>query len=112
MDCQEWKDKDLSEGYKHFVNTLNKYPTAIATRCFAFDPTENQPDDTKGLIMIPNVGNLSFYMSTMVCDFASEILNQFANIVSKLGNGIRTIYLMLFFFFLIIGNKNRTITIT
>ncbi|KAI8098748.1 TRAPP II complex [Halteromyces radiatus] len=84
MDCQEWKDKDLSEGYKHFVNTLNKYPTAIATRCFAFDPTENQPDDTKGLIMIPNVGNLSFYMSTMVCDFASEILSQFANIATRI----------------------------
>ena len=24
MDCQEWKDKDLSEGYKHFVDTLHK----------------------------------------------------------------------------------------
>jgi hypothetical protein len=96
MDCQEWKDRDLSEGYKHFVNTLNKYPTAVATRCFAFDPTENQPDDTKGLIMIPNVGNLSFYMSTMVCDFASEILSQFANIVSDKVmyiNATRTPYL-------------------
>ncbi|CAO3642865.1 unnamed protein product [Cunninghamella echinulata] len=84
MDCQEWKNKDLSEGYKHFVNTLHKYPTAIATRCFAFDPTENQPDDTKGLIMIPNVGNLSFYMSTMICDFASEVLSQFANIATRI----------------------------
>ncbi|CAO3600653.1 unnamed protein product [Absidia cylindrospora] len=84
MDCQEWKNKNLSEGYTHFVNSLNKYPTAIATRCFAFDPTENQPDDTKGLIMIPNVGNLSFYMSTMVCDFASEILCQFANIATRI----------------------------
>jgi hypothetical protein len=59
-----------------------KYPTAVATRCFAFDPTETQADDTKGLIMIPNVGNMSFYMSTMICDFTSEILNQFALIVS------------------------------
>ncbi|KAI8063251.1 TRAPP II complex [Gongronella butleri] len=84
MDCQEWKDKNLSDGYKHFVNTLSKYPTAIATRCFAFDPTENQPDDTKGLIMIPNVGNLSFYMSTMICDFASEILSQFDNIAARI----------------------------
>lgn len=32
--------------------------------------------------MIPNVGNMSFYMSTMICDFASEILDQFASIVS------------------------------
>ena len=64
------------------ILTLNaKYPTAVATRCFAFDPTENQPDDTKGLIMIPNVGNMSFYMSTMMCDFASELLSQFEAIV-------------------------------
>ncbi|CEI86846.1 hypothetical protein RMCBS344292_01273 [Rhizopus microsporus] len=84
MDCQEWKDKDLSEGYQKFVDMLVQYPTAIATRCFAFDPTENQPDDTKGLIMIPNVGNMSFYMSTMICDFASEILNQFANIAERI----------------------------
>ncbi|RCI06824.1 hypothetical protein CU098_013039 [Rhizopus stolonifer] len=84
MDCQEWKDKDLSEGYKKFVDMLVQYPTAVATRCFAFDPTENQPDDTKGLIMIPNVGNMSFYMSTMICDFASEILDQFATIAGRI----------------------------
>lgn len=24
MDCQEWKDKSLSEGYKKFVQDLNK----------------------------------------------------------------------------------------
>lgn len=63
-----------------FINKL-QYPTVIATRCFAFDPTETQPDDTKGLIMIPNVGNMSFYMSTMICDFASEILSQFSMLV-------------------------------
>ncbi|KAI9279379.1 TRAPP II complex [Sporodiniella umbellata] len=86
MDCQEWKDRDLSEGYREFVDMLAQYPTAVATRCFAFDPTENQPDDTKGLIMIPNVGNMSFYMSTMICDFASEILGQFATIASRIEN--------------------------
>ncbi|KAI9025957.1 TRAPP II complex [Phycomyces nitens] len=84
MDCQEWKDKDLSEGYRSFVETLDKYPTAVATRCYAFDPTETQPDDTKGLIMIPNVGNMSFYISTMICDFASEILTQFATIAGRI----------------------------
>ncbi|KAI9475700.1 MAG: TRAPP II complex [Benjaminiella poitrasii] len=84
MDCQEWKNRDLGEGYKKFVDMLSEYPTAIATRCFAFDPTENQPDDTKGLIMIPNVGNMSFYMSTMICDFASEILDQFATIAERI----------------------------
>ncbi|CAO3633171.1 unnamed protein product [Mucor hiemalis] len=84
MDCQEWKDKDLNEGYKKFAKDLNKYPTAVATRCFAFDPSETQEDDTKGLIMIPNVGNMSFYMSTMICDFASEILEQFASLAKRI----------------------------
>ncbi|RUS24192.1 transport protein Trs120 or TRAPPC9 TRAPP II complex subunit-domain-containing protein [Jimgerdemannia flammicorona] len=82
MDCQEWKDGDLSQGYTKFLGMLEKYPTAIATRCFAFDPNENQPDTTKGLIMIPNVGNMSFYMSTMICDFASELLSEFSTLVS------------------------------
>ncbi|KAI8647021.1 TRAPP II complex [Parasitella parasitica] len=84
MDCREWNDKDLSEGYRKFVGMLSQYPTAVATRCFAFDPTESQPDDTKGLVMIPNVGNMSFYMSTMICDFASQILDQFAAIAERI----------------------------
>ncbi|KAI9478517.1 MAG: TRAPP II complex [Benjaminiella poitrasii] len=84
MDCQEWKD--LNEGYQQFTHDLKKYPTAIANRCFAFDPSETQEDDTKGLIMIPNVGNMSFYMSTMICDFASEILEQFGAIAKNIEN--------------------------
>jgi hypothetical protein len=24
MDCQEWKDRNLSEGYDHFVKNLDK----------------------------------------------------------------------------------------
>ncbi|KAI7903009.1 TRAPP II complex [Cokeromyces recurvatus] len=84
MDCQEWKD--LNEGYKQFEQNLDKYPTAIANRCFAFDPSETQEDNTKGLIMIPNVGNMSFYMSTMICDFASEILEQFTVIAKDIEN--------------------------
>ena len=50
-------------------------------RCFAFEPSENQADDTKGLIMIPNVGQLGFYMSTMISDFASELLTTFGGLV-------------------------------
>ncbi|KAI8641004.1 TRAPP II complex [Parasitella parasitica] len=84
MDCQEWKNKNLSEGFKQFSQGLDQYPTAVATRCFAFDPSESQEDDTKGLIMIPNVGNMSFYMSTMICDFASEILEQFAILATRI----------------------------
>ncbi|CAG8433855.1 6997_t:CDS:10 [Diversispora eburnea] len=60
---------------------------SFSNRCFAFDPSENQPDDTKGLIMIPNVGNIEFYISTMISDFANNILTEFGNLV-KLNNSM------------------------
>ncbi|KAI8097034.1 TRAPP II complex [Halteromyces radiatus] len=78
MDCQEWKDQSLRNGYQQFQASLEKYPSSIVQRCFAFDPADSQPDDIKGLIMIPNVGDKAFYMNTMICDFASEILIQFS----------------------------------
>lgn len=37
MDCQEWKDKDLSEGYKKFARDLNKVNHIL----YAFGPYED-----------------------------------------------------------------------
>lgn len=31
MDCQEWKDRDLCEGYKKFAKDLNKVNYAFAS---------------------------------------------------------------------------------
>jgi hypothetical protein len=31
--------------------------------------------------MIPNVGEMNFYMSTMISDFANNILTEFGNLV-------------------------------
>ncbi|KAI8980967.1 transport protein Trs120 or TRAPPC9 TRAPP II complex subunit-domain-containing protein [Pilobolus umbonatus] len=84
MDCQEWKSKHLSDGYSAFITELEKYPSAVASRCYAFDPIEHQEDNTQGMIMIPNVGNMAFYMSTMICDFASEILGQFSVLANQI----------------------------
>ncbi|CAO3620541.1 unnamed protein product [Cunninghamella echinulata] len=85
MDCQEWKNRPLSEGYEPFITSLEKYSTTPITRCFAFDPIDSQPDDTKGVIMIPNVGDISFYLNTMMYDFASELLSQFSLLVKEIG---------------------------
>ncbi|CAG8455040.1 13226_t:CDS:10 [Acaulospora morrowiae] len=82
MDCGEWTN--LTDGYKKFTDILKNYPTAVSNRCFAFDPSENQPDDTKGLIMIPNVGNMEFYISTMISDYANNILTEFGNLAAKI----------------------------
>lgn len=34
--------------------------------------------------MIPNVGEMNFYMSTMISDFANNILTEFGNLVCLL----------------------------
>ena len=46
----------------------------MAHRCFAFEPKADQSDDTKGVIMIPNVGDIGFYLQTMVGDFTADLL--------------------------------------
>ncbi|CEI93174.1 hypothetical protein RMCBS344292_07414 [Rhizopus microsporus] len=81
MDCQEWKD--LNEGYDQFMKMAQTIAAPV-TRCFAFDPIENQADNAKGLIMIPNVGNMVFYMSTMMNDFANEVLAEFSVIANRI----------------------------
>ncbi|KAI8337994.1 TRAPP II complex [Chlamydoabsidia padenii] len=90
MDCQEWKGQDLKKGYQQFIDSLEKYPSPIVTRCFGFDPTENQPDDTKGLIMIPDVGDMTFYMATLISDFTSQILTQFSILAKHIGQQFKS----------------------
>ncbi|KAG0741799.1 hypothetical protein G6F62_004240 [Rhizopus arrhizus] len=82
LDCQEWKDKSLVKGYEEMMKET--YPTAVVTRCFAFDPPEDQADNASGLIIIPNIGNITFYMSTMMNDFANEVLTQFSVIANRI----------------------------
>ncbi|KAG0258844.1 hypothetical protein BG011_003026 [Mortierella polycephala] len=63
------------------------YPSAVANQCFAFDPSEQHPDDLRGggVIMIPNVGNTSSYLRVLICDLARTILTEFENIASAVG---------------------------
>ncbi|CAG8557002.1 9111_t:CDS:2 [Cetraspora pellucida] len=82
MDCCEWTN--LNDGYKKFMDIYKNYSSSVAYRCFAFDPAENQPDDTKGLIMFPNDGKIGFYMSTMISDFTSNILTEFGALASSI----------------------------
>ncbi|ORZ04550.1 TRAPP II complex [Lobosporangium transversale] len=87
MDCQEWPDGNMAAGHQRFQQILSKYPSAIANQCFAFDPSEQHPDDLRGggVIMIPNVGNTSSYLRVLICDLARTILTEFENIASAIG---------------------------
>ncbi|KAK3829884.1 MAG: TRAPP II complex [Linnemannia elongata] len=87
MDCQEWPDGNMTAGYQHFQQLLTKYPSAVANQCFAFDPSEQHPDDLRGggVIMIPNVGNTSSYLRVLICDLTRTILTEFENIAGAIG---------------------------
>ena len=79
MDCQVCPK--LADGMKQFQQIVQKYSTCLISRCFAFDPLESQTDDIKGLIMIPNIGDLSFYLQTMINDFTADMLLAFGSFV-------------------------------
>ena len=77
---------DLSQGYGRFNQLLSKLPKCMNVKCFAFEPDENQPDDEKNVIMIPNQSEeqLSFYMGTMIADFVSSILQSLSGLVESI----------------------------
>nr|KAJ3417820.1 hypothetical protein HK105_000755 [Polyrhizophydium stewartii] len=79
MHCQQ--APSLAQGHKRFQQILQRYPSALAQRCFGFEPSDAQADDVKGLIMIPNVGDISFYLQTMINDFTSDLLLAFGSLV-------------------------------
>ncbi|KAG0361102.1 hypothetical protein BGZ54_009227 [Gamsiella multidivaricata] len=87
MDCQEWPDGNMAAGYQQFQQILSRYPSAVANQCFAFDPSEQHPDDLRGggVIMIPNVGNTSSYLRVLICDLARSVLTEFENIATAIG---------------------------
>ncbi|RKP17193.1 hypothetical protein ROZALSC1DRAFT_30977, partial [Rozella allomycis CSF55] len=77
--------EDLGEAHERFNKITSKFPQIINKRCFAFEPREDQPDNSKNVIMIPNQDEqLSFYLSTMINDFTCSFLQTFG----KLANSI------------------------
>ncbi|KAJ3313765.1 hypothetical protein HDV04_001569 [Boothiomyces sp. JEL0838] len=75
---------NLAEGYKQFQQITQRYPNSMVHRCFAFEPKEDQLDDTKGIIMIPNVGDVSFYLQTMINDLTTDLLTGFSSLANQL----------------------------
>ncbi|KAJ3023435.1 hypothetical protein HKX48_003129 [Thoreauomyces humboldtii] len=81
MHCQQIPS--IGDGFKRFQSILTRYPSVLASRCFAFEPTEQQADDTRGCIMIPDdPKKLSFYLMTQMNDLANELLVAFGNMAT------------------------------
>jgi hypothetical protein len=58
---------------------LTKYPAVGSSAiCFAFEPLATQEDlgRESTIVMIPNVGNIDFYISTLLIDFTKSLLRK------------------------------------
>jgi hypothetical protein len=88
LDCAEWTgedgDGDLQDGAKAYRALLksNASSGVFANRCYAFNPREDQNDNAEGLVVIPNVGDLDFYINTLLAELASNMLSGISKIVS------------------------------
>lgn len=82
LDCSEWDD--LSQGKAEFDLLLKQHPQVLATRCYAFSASEAQKDNVEGLVVIPTVGNLHFYMATLLADFCASLLHGLSDLAFAL----------------------------
>jgi hypothetical protein len=78
-------DSSLAHAATQFADVLRRYPSALASTCFAFEPLDEQPDldsssaPGRNVILIPNTDTadkLAFYLSTLVQDFTARMLAQ------------------------------------
>lgn len=80
LDCAEWQDESngesLRDGARQFQDLVAQLaPRGVtAKRCYAFNPREIHKDNTEGLVVIPDVGDLGFYLGTLLAELASGIL--------------------------------------
>lgn len=81
--CDEWA-QDLAEARSEFERVCGQHPQLLASRCYAFDPPDSQPDNVDGIVVVPSVGDLNFYMSTLLADFAASLLAELSTLASGL----------------------------
>ena len=76
--------RTLKDGAKLFHEMVySRAPRDIfAKRCYAFNPADHQSDDADGLVLIPTVGDLGFYIHTLLAELSSSILAGLSRAVS------------------------------
>ncbi len=53
----------------------------LVSRCIAFNRLDTQEDDLKGPVVIPSVGDRTFYLSTIMNDITTELLKKMSKLV-------------------------------
>ncbi|KAJ3026975.1 UNVERIFIED_CONTAM: hypothetical protein HDU68_004718 [Siphonaria sp. JEL0065] len=77
--------KYLAECGVVFEDIIKRYPSALVHKCIAFNPSQDiVASPLKGINVIPNEGQLSFYISTIINSFTTELLRSFTNLVKQI----------------------------
>jgi hypothetical protein len=70
---------DVKAGYDKYLKIYKKLTTISSGRCFAVEPSENQPDlVVNDLVMIPDqITKLDLYIETLLNDLVAELFKIF-----------------------------------
>ncbi|SCV69753.1 BQ2448_1147 [Microbotryum intermedium] len=93
FDASEYaaESSSLNDALVQFHNALRRLPKTFAVKLFGFNPNEHQlteaSQDIKesdGLVLIPDTAQVSFFLGTVLADFAGHILREFSNLAAQL----------------------------
>ncbi|KAK4051457.1 hypothetical protein OIV83_002941 [Microbotryomycetes sp. JL201] len=90
MDASEYANKTLEDALASFQNSLKQLPRMFATKVYGFNPNDAQLEqgrkmkESEGLVMVPSIEDTSFYLYTLIADFASAVLFDFSNMAAQL----------------------------
>ncbi|GAA6044610.1 hypothetical protein JCM8097_006453 [Rhodosporidiobolus ruineniae] len=90
LDATAYTDKELASALAAFQASFRDLPKTFATKVYGFDPSEAQLNEgrqfkeSEGLVMVPGAGDVSFFLKTVLADFAGEVLWEFSNMAAQL----------------------------
>ncbi|BGP55929.1 hypothetical protein JCM8202v2_003536 [Rhodotorula sphaerocarpa] len=90
LDASEYALGSLDDALASFQASLSDLPKTFATRIYGFAASEKQVEaarmlkESDGLVMVPEEGDVGFYLKTFLADFASGILWEFSNMAAQL----------------------------
>ncbi|SCZ89502.1 BZ3500_MvSof-1268-A1-R1_Chr9g10432 [Microbotryum saponariae] len=93
FDASEHTDNStsLQHALAQFHHALRRLPKTFAVKLFGFHPSEHQLTEAQkhinendGLVLIPATTQISFFLGTVLADFAGHILREFSNLAAQL----------------------------
>ncbi|KAJ3060469.1 Trafficking protein particle complex subunit 9, partial [Podochytrium sp. JEL0797] len=90
VDCEAADNPDERRKYAAecnvvFEDLVKRYPSTLIHKCIAFNPSKDMVDaPLKDISVIPNEGQLSFYIASIINAFTTELLRSFAILIKQI----------------------------